>query len=179
MIESLITSKTRIKLLIKFFLNSKTTAYLRQLEIEFVESTNAIRIELNRLENANLLISKTKGNKKIFQANLNHPLYNDIHSIVIKHLQLDKIIELLVVSELHLNKVFVTGDYALGNTNKWIDLIIIGDQINFSLLANRLRIVEDQIPLKIRYIAIKSSEEEEYVSDREDVFQLWSSFTKK
>ena len=37
MLESLITSKTRIKLLIKFFINSDTTAYLRNLAEEFGE----------------------------------------------------------------------------------------------------------------------------------------------
>ena len=51
MLETLISSKTRIKLLLKFFLNSKTKSYLRNLESEFGESTNAIRVELNRLEN--------------------------------------------------------------------------------------------------------------------------------
>ena len=50
MLESLITSKTRIKLLLKFFLNSSTKAYLRGLEAEFGESTKAIRLELNRFE---------------------------------------------------------------------------------------------------------------------------------
>src|SRR5436190_942347 len=42
MIEALISSKTRIKLLLKFFLNSSNRAYLRGLEEEFGESTNAI-----------------------------------------------------------------------------------------------------------------------------------------
>ena len=32
MIDTLISSKTRIKLLLKFFLNSNNTAYLRNLE---------------------------------------------------------------------------------------------------------------------------------------------------
>jgi len=50
MIESLITSKTRIKLLLKFFFNSQTKSYLRSMEKEFGESSNAIRIELNRFE---------------------------------------------------------------------------------------------------------------------------------
>ena len=68
MIETLISSKTRVKLLLKFFLNSRTTAYLRSLESEFGESTNAIRIELNKLENAGMLRATLNGNKKYFQA---------------------------------------------------------------------------------------------------------------
>ena len=58
MLDSLITSKTRIKLLLKFFLNSSMKAYLRGLAEEFGESTNAIRLELNHLEEAGLLKSE-------------------------------------------------------------------------------------------------------------------------
>jgi predicted transcriptional regulator len=72
MIETLISSKTRIKLLLKFFLNSETTSYLRHLESEFGESTNAIRLELNKLEEAGMLNSQFEGNKKIYQANKQH-----------------------------------------------------------------------------------------------------------
>jgi len=62
MIEALISSKTRIKLLLKFFLNSNATSYLRGLESEFGESTNSIRIELNRFEEAGMLTSYNQGN---------------------------------------------------------------------------------------------------------------------
>ena len=78
MIESLITNKTRLKLLLKFFLNKETTSYLRNLEQEFGESSNAIRLELNRLEQADLLKSNFNGNRKYFRANDNHPLYSEI-----------------------------------------------------------------------------------------------------
>jgi len=57
MLDSLVTSQTRIKLLKKFFLNGSTRAHLRGLESEFGESTNAIRVELNRFEGAGLLHS--------------------------------------------------------------------------------------------------------------------------
>ncbi len=74
MIDTLITSQTRIKLLKKFFLNSSTRAHLRGLESEFGESSNGIRIELNRFEEAGLLHSLRDGNKKVYQANSGHPL---------------------------------------------------------------------------------------------------------
>ena len=44
MLETLITSKTRVKLLMKFFLNPGTRAYLRGLATEFDESTNSVRV---------------------------------------------------------------------------------------------------------------------------------------
>lgn len=65
MLESLITSKTRIKLIIKFFINSDTTTYLRNLSEEFGACTNGIRQELNRFENVKLLELKQNKTKKL------------------------------------------------------------------------------------------------------------------
>ncbi|MFM7301395.1 MAG: ArsR family transcriptional regulator, partial [Crocinitomicaceae bacterium] len=62
MLDALITSKTRIRLLVKFFLNPTMKAYLRQLADEFGESTNAVRVELNRLTEAGILESEAIGN---------------------------------------------------------------------------------------------------------------------
>lgn len=59
MLDSLITSKTRLKLLIKFFVSARNQGYLRGLADEFQESTNAIRKELNQLEDAGFLTKKS------------------------------------------------------------------------------------------------------------------------
>ena len=86
MLETLISSRTRIKLLLRFFLNPSNTAYLRGLAEEFNESTNSIRVELNRFEEAGMLVSNSQGNKKIYKANNNHPLFRDLHSILLKYI---------------------------------------------------------------------------------------------
>ena len=75
MLETLITSKTRIRLLVKFFINAATNGHLRGLADEMNESTNAIRIELNKFEESGLLTSYSESNKKIFKANTSHPLF--------------------------------------------------------------------------------------------------------
>src|SRR5512140_2439907 len=112
MIDTLITSQTRIKLLKKFFLNSSTRAHLRGLESEFGESSNAIRIELNRFEKAGLLNSLRDGNKKVFQANSNHPLFGDIHNIIMKEAGIDRVIEKVIHRIGNLICVYLTGDFA-------------------------------------------------------------------
>ena len=61
MLEALITSKTRVRLLVRFFLNPTMKAYLRQLADEFGESTNSVRVELNRLTEAGILESEAVG----------------------------------------------------------------------------------------------------------------------
>ncbi|MGJ1291954.1 hypothetical protein [Sphingobacterium multivorum] len=69
MLETLITSKTRLKLLIKFFVSATNRAHLRGLAEEFQESTNAIRKELNQLSEAGYLDRKTEKNKVVYSAN--------------------------------------------------------------------------------------------------------------
>ena len=157
MIDALISSKTRIKLLLKFFLNSNTRAYLRSLESEFGESSNAIRIELNRLENAGLLISNSLGNKKIFQANTAHPLFDEIHSIILKHIGLDRVIDDVVKRLGDVRQVYLVGDFSRGTDSQIVDLIFIGD-CDRAYLLQLIEKAEKLIKRKIRYLIYDSTE---------------------
>ena len=96
MLEALITSKTRVRLLVKFFLNPTMKAYLRELASEFEESTNSVRLELNRLKEAGLLESEAKGNLVMYNAKTTHPLFPEIKSIVSKITGIDSIIESVI-----------------------------------------------------------------------------------
>ena len=159
MIETLISSKTRIKLLLKFFLNSKTTSYLRNLESEFGESTNGIRVELNRLEEAGFLSSDFEGNKKMFRANTRHPLFHELHSIVMKYAGIDKIIEFVIKGLGKVEKVFLTGEFARGLDSDVVDLILIGD-IDTRYLVELIEKAEPMIHRKIRYLIFSTEEYE-------------------
>lgn len=155
MLETLISSKTRIKLLLKFFLNSNMTAYLRSLETEFGDSTNGIRQELNRLESAGMLTSFSNGNKKMFQANKTHPLFKEIHNIVLKTIGLDHIIENVIERLGMVEKVYLVGEFAKGLDSNIIDLIFIGD-VDKAYLINLSEKAENLVDRKIRYLIYKS-----------------------
>ncbi|HHS95669.1 MAG TPA: ArsR family transcriptional regulator [Phaeodactylibacter sp.] len=169
MIETLISSKTRIKLLLKFFLNSNTTAYLRSLQAEFGESTNGIRVELNRMEKAGMLSSKTVGNKKIFQANTKHPLFKEINSIIMKYVGLDSIIENVVKRLGKVQKVYLAGKFSKGLDSQVIDLIFVGD-VDKAYLITLIEKSEKLIKRKIRYLVYSAEE-----GDRID----WAQFDPK
>lgn len=130
MLETLITSKTRIKLITKFFLNPQAKAYLRGLEESFGESSNAVRLELNRFESAGLLSSAMEGNRKVYTANTKHPLYQDIHNILRKHLGIDQIIEEVTRKLGQVEQVWLSGEFAKGNVSTTIDLILVGTAID-------------------------------------------------
>ncbi len=158
MLDTLITSKTRLKLILKFFLNSSSRSHLRNLEAEFGESTNAIRLELNKFEEAGLLKSEVKGNKKVFRANTNHPLFSDIHNILLKTIGFDQIIERVVTRLGNVEKAYVTGDFARGIDNPIIDLILVGDDINQEYLVQLVGKTEELIRRKIRYVIFSVEE---------------------
>ena len=130
MLNTLITSQTRIKLLLKFFLNPTTSGYLRQLATEFGDSTNGIRVELNKLMEAQILISETRGRNKYFSANSTHPLFEDIRNIVLKSTGIDKVISNIINKIGDVSLAFIRGDYAVGLDSGLIDLVIVGLDIN-------------------------------------------------
>ncbi|MBN1925500.1 MAG: ArsR family transcriptional regulator [Prolixibacteraceae bacterium] len=174
MLESLITSKTRIRLLLKFFLNSNTTAYLRNLASEFGESTNAIRQELNRFEESGLLTSKMSGNKKIFRANTGHPFFPEINKLLYKHSGIDQIIDQVLKKIGNLHKAFLTGDLAEGKAGNIIDVILVGSEMNYEYIARLVNKAEESTSLKVRYITIRPGEEKKYINN-EEALLIWSA----
>jgi hypothetical protein len=162
MINTLITSQTRIKLLKKFFLNHSTKAHLRGLETEFGESSNSIRIELNRFEGAGLLTSLRDGNKKIYQANAEHPLYKDIHSIILKETGIDRVIEKVIHRLGNLLSVYLVGDFAHGKDSQEIELILVGVEIDREYLARKVVQAEELVGRKVSYTVLNPDEAEEH-----------------
>lgn len=145
-------------MLLKFFLNANSSGYLRGLEQEFGESSNSIRLELNRFEKAGMLVSYSKGNKKFFQANRKHPLFNEIHNIVLKHIGFDTIINNVIEKLGDVKQVYISGDFALGKDSQIIDLILVGD-INQQYLIQLVQKAEKLITRKIRFIIFQNYEE--------------------
>ncbi|MCD6179400.1 MAG: ArsR family transcriptional regulator [Bacteroidales bacterium] len=175
MLDTLITSKTRIKLLVKFFLNSSSESYLRNLEDEFGESTNSIRLELNKFEQAGLLNSRILGNKKMFRANTQHPLFPEIHNLLFKHLGFDQIIEKVVKNLGDIDKVFLVGKFAKGIDTEIIDLIFMGEEVNKNYLIELIEKAEKLIKRKIRYLVFTTSEMQKYLKQKPttDFLLLW------
>ena len=155
--------------MLKFFLNANTKAYLRGLAEEFSESTNAVRLELNRLEEAEMLHSELVGNKKYFFANQEHPLFLEVQSIVHKYIGLDKIIEEVVERLGDVKQVYLTGDWAKGKESEVIDLCIIGSKIDRHYLLELIEKTEGIIGKKIKYLTYA-----EKMVDTDGALLLWN-----
>lgn len=173
MLDTLITSKTRVKLLLKFFLNSRSRSYLRNLETEFGESTNAIRVELNRFEEAGLLTAKVQGNRKYFSANTTHPLFPEINSILRKYIGIDQIIENILHELGGLKKAYLTGDLACGRDSKTIEIVLICNGINKEYLAYLSLKAESFIKRKILYHLVSPENEKKHLENHPEALLVW------
>ncbi len=173
MLETLISSETRIKLLLKFFLNSKSRGYLRGLEAEFEESSNAIRLELNKFEKAGMLTSEFIGNKKIFGANVNHPLFQNLHDLVLKYVGLDRVIERVTTKIGQVNAVYLVGDYAKGKDSGIIDLFLLAPTVKQDYMQRLVGRLEAEIDRKIRWVHFATEQElNKYLVERSHLL-LW------
>lgn len=159
MLEALIQSKTRLKLILKFFLNPSNEAYLRGLAKEFDESTNSVRVELNRFEESGLISSYKKGNKKFYQANASFPLYDELRNITFKHLGLDQVLEKVVKKLGNVQAVYLTGELAKGSDSAIIDIALIGKDIDEVYLTKLTTKAEKLVKRKIRTIVYDADEQ--------------------
>ena len=162
-----------MKLLVKFFINSQTKAYLRGLETEFGESSNAIRVELNRFEQAGLLVSENKGNRKYFKANTQHTFFNDIHNLLLKYVGIDSLIENVIARVGHLQKAFITGDFACGKQSKVIDVLLVGTNLDHNYINKLIQKAEELATFKVRYISITPEELSSYLDPTEPHLLVW------
>lgn len=149
MLETLITSKTRLRLLVKFFVNAANQAHMRGLADEFGESTNAIRKELNNLSEAGYLEKEAVGNKIEYKANTKHPLFTSLQSIVRKYLGLDTIIEKVVDRLGEVEQVWLIGDYAQGKDSGSIEVVIVGKNLDETYSTQLSEKIESLINRKL------------------------------
>ena len=152
MLNQLITSKTRLRLLIKFFVSQANRGYLNGLASEFNESTNSIRKELNHLSEAGYL-EKYKDNHKVaYKANIKHPMFEILQKVVYKHLGLEDIVDHVLNQMGEVKQIHLIGDYAKGLDTGNIEVLLIGEQLNTAYITQLEEKIEKLIERKVQFI---------------------------
>ena len=123
----MLSSKLRAEIFRIFFGIEDKEIHLREIERRSGFSIGTVRQETAKLVGLKLLIRRKDGNRTYFRANKQHPIYFDIHNIVLKTSGLpDLLTKHLYVPEVHF--AFVFGSLASGTENDKsdIDLFVIG-----------------------------------------------------
>ena len=174
MFSGLITSKIRIQILMRLFLNPEGNAYLRELAEEFGASPSHVKNELDQLRESDLLTSRKNGRQVLFSANTGHPVFSELQSMVQKALGMDRILESMINRLGNLNKAYLIDDYAKGKDSGIIDLVLVGD-INHYHLNDLTQKTEMYIKRKIRSLVLNEKEFKDLKSTLSDrgMMLLW------
>ncbi len=179
LLAGLIASKTRVKLLMRFFFNPEARSYLRELAKEFNVSTNAVREELNQLKKTDLLKSEKNGRQVFYKANTSHALFPELKSMVSKVMGIDQVIDSIINRLGNLEKAYLVDDYAEGKDTGIIDIILVGD-IDHYHLTDLSRKTERYIKRKIRSLVLSQAEYEQLLPELKNRPKLliWESEKK-
>ena len=169
MLNSLITSKTRLRVLVKFFIRAANKGHLNSLASEFGESTNGVRKELNKLKDAGYLVSNKVQNKVIYRANTKHPLYSVLQQLVKKHLRLDEMVETIVKRIGDVQKIILIGDYAKGIDSGLIEVLLIANDINLEYIDGLEKKLKNKIGRKVVF-SMESEDEGIVLYDKEIMY---------
>lgn len=163
-LEELITSKTRLRLLLKFFISQANRGYLNGLASEMNESTNAIRKELNHLHGAGYLDKIKVNNKVEYKANINHPMFEVLQKVIFKHLGLEDVVETVLDRMGDVDQIILVGDYAKGIDSGLIEVFLIGKDMNMDYISQLEEKIENLIGRKINfYLAFNFLSEREHI----------------
>ncbi|HNV38341.1 MAG TPA: nucleotidyltransferase domain-containing protein [Methanoculleus sp.] len=159
MLEALIPSKARVKLLTLFLLNPESEFYIREIVRMTGENINGVRRELANLESFGLLIGRRRGNQHYFTVNRDFFLYTDLQQLVLKTEGVARVIRENLSSLQNIECMFVYGSFAKGTAGgrSDIDLFIVGD-VNEEVLIPLVHTGERAINREINYTLMRGSE---------------------
>ena len=136
--------------------------------------STSIRKELNHLQGAGYLKKVKVNNKVEYKANTNHPLFEVLQRVVLKHLGLEDIVEKVLERMGNVKQIILVGEYARGNDSGLIEIFLIGKNLNMDYISQLEDKVEKIIKRKVSfYLASK------FISDRDNIVLFNSQESKE
>jgi predicted nucleotidyltransferase len=131
MLESLYITKSKIRrdILTLFFGNPSKKYYVRQIERLLGYSVGSIGRELKKFKKDDLFLTEKTGNLVYYRLNQDHPLYEELKSIVMKSSGIVQRLKEALLSFVNIDVAFIYGSFASGEakSSSDIDVMIIGD----------------------------------------------------
>jgi len=148
-LAEILSSRVRAEIFRLLFGISEAELHVREIERRSGLNISTVRQELEKLERLDLVTARRDGNRLYYRANRDHPLFSDIHNLVVKTSGLVDILRKAVDKE-GVKIAFVFGSIA-GNqadASSDVDLMVIGD-VGLRTLSGWLTGVSDKIEREI------------------------------
>ncbi|MEA2077842.1 MAG: nucleotidyltransferase domain-containing protein [Candidatus Marinimicrobia bacterium] len=157
-LAEILSSNTRAEFFRLLFGLDQKEYYLREIEKCSGLAIGTIQQEALKLENLGLIHKRRDGNRTYFSANKDHPIYMDIHRLVLKTIGLRDVLKSYLFDN-SIQFAFVFGSIASGNekSDSDVDLFIVGD-IGLRTLSMHLREPSQKIGREINSYTISKNE---------------------
>lgn len=170
MIENIIVSKVRIKLLDVFFSNPGELYHVRGLVRKIDEEINAVRRELANLEKAGIVKKEPRGNRLYYWLNLSYLYYPELLVLFAKYSRLGGQI---VKNRNRIGRIVYcvfSGKFVkrLARKEDEVDVFVVGDVV-MAELAGLIKAEEERRGREINY-TIMTEEEFVFRKKRNDPF---------
>lgn len=159
MLSDLITSQSRIRLLLIFLANPFDIYHVRELVRQTGDEINAVRRELAFLEKKGILVKEPRANRLYYSLSKNYPFYFDLLLIGAKTVGLG---EQIIKNKNKLGKIkyaMFSGKFTrrMKKSPEQVDLLVVGTVVlpELSLLV---RNEEKRLNTEINYTAMSEEE---------------------
>jgi predicted nucleotidyltransferase len=135
-----------------FFKDPEKEYYFREIAKNLNKEPSHYQKYLDNLVEDRILLDERRGNMRFFRLNKEHPLYEEIKSIISKTIGLENELKGLVDKLDNVEYAFIFGSTAKGteNSNSDVDLMLIGN-INQDALTAAVSSIEGKIAREINY----------------------------
>jgi len=155
-----------------FFKNSDREFYFREIAASLNKEPGAIQNYLNSLVKQNILQDERKGNMRFFKLNKNHPIYEEIKSIISKTIGIEYKLKELVSVLSKVEYAFIFGSIAKGKEygDSDIDLLLIGE-VNQDFLVEKISKLQSELSREINYQIYTKDEVIKKLTERNEFFK--------
>jgi len=127
-LAELVSSRVRAEIFRILFGTDIQEYHLREIQRRSKLAIGTVQQEIMKLERLELILKQQDGNRTYYKANTAHPLYREIHNLVLKTIGLTEILRISLSIDA-IKFAFVFGSFASGTekSDSDIDVFIIGD----------------------------------------------------
>jgi predicted nucleotidyltransferase len=145
-------SKVQQRVLALIFGHPERSFYASEIVRNVRSGTGAVERELSRLKSSGLVSVERIGNQKHYRANAASPIFAELKSLIRKTIALgEPLKEGLESLSDRIDAAFIYGSVAKGTdtANSDIDLMVIGDDLDYAGLYSALQDVESKLSRKV------------------------------
>jgi predicted nucleotidyltransferase len=174
-------SKVKQRVLALIFTHPERSFYTSEIVRNVHSGVGAVERELSKLERSGLVSVQWIGNQKHYRANQAAPIFGELRGLIEKTVGLAEAIKKSFKPYADaIKSAFVYGSVAKGTdtAHSDIDLMVIGDDLNYSDLYTAAQNVESKLRRKVHPLFLSPEDWRRKVSDKGSVFSKISSSPK-